>query len=488
MQKISTINIQALLEITEESQNIEFKRLEWDKFVSKIIETIVAMSNTEWWMIVFWIDDPEKTKKEWLERVYWIEENKELFDEIWREIQKIIPPIWNLWNPEYVEIREIQKTVAVLFIPKATQSFHSIKWHVYQRLHKWNKLLTPNEIINLSYAKWFEKAEKELVDVDFDLLNTEYYRDWKTSRNIISWDIKDILFQTWLARKDKDWILKPTRASVLLFALYPTNLMDTKCSVRVFQYSWTFETIWETPNLLWTPKTINWPTIQLIRDSHEYVLSLLRSWISIPSWFKTKYKIPERVIKEAITNAIIHRDYYMKRDIEIKIFEDRIEIQSPWLFPYNITKSNIGKVRAEWYRNDLLVKHLREFSSPPNLDQNEWVRAMRSEMIKQNLYPPIYWTYPILQDSVRVILWNESQPSDWDKIKEYFKNERFITNKIARDITWTIQVNKMSEKLRKWTEKWLLIKIPEDCNIKKSVKYKLTSDIDSWTFQNLFIQ
>jgi ATP-dependent DNA helicase RecG len=55
---------------------------------------------------------------------------------------------------------------------------------------------------------------------------------------------------------------------------------------------------------------------------------LLRSGIFIPSGFTTKYKIPERAVKEAITNAIIHRDYYLKRDIEISIFEDRIEIEN----------------------------------------------------------------------------------------------------------------------------------------------------------------
>jgi ATP-dependent DNA helicase RecG len=44
--------------------------------------------------------------------------------------------------------------------------------------------------------------------------------------------------------------------------------------------------------------------------------------------FINNYKIPERVIKEAITNAVIHRDYYLKRDIEVNIFEDRIEIEN----------------------------------------------------------------------------------------------------------------------------------------------------------------
>ena len=61
-------------------------------------------------------------------------------------------------------------------------------------------------------------------------------------------------------------------------------------------------------------------------------------------------------------------------------------------------------MRADGYRNDLLVKHLREFPEQPNLDRNEGVQAMRNEMNEKDLYDPVYITYPTLEDSVKVIL------------------------------------------------------------------------------------
>ena len=99
--------------------------------------------------------------------------------------------------------------------------------------------------------------------------------------------------------------------------------METKCAIRVLQYTGTLETYSETPNLISVPKTINGPLIKQILDTHEYVLNTLRVGIRIPSGFTNEYIIPERAIKEAITNAVIHRDYYIKRDIEIKFL--RIE-------------------------------------------------------------------------------------------------------------------------------------------------------------------
>jgi hypothetical protein len=68
-----------------------------------------------------------------------------------------------------------------------------------------------------------------------------------------------------------------------------------------------------------------------------------------------------------------------------------------------------------------MVKHLREFPDPPNLDQNEGVRAMRQTMKAASKYPPIFLTYPRIQDAVRVILLNEKAPSEWDKVCDYFK-------------------------------------------------------------------
>ena len=188
----------------------------------------------------------------------------------------------------------------------------------------------------------------------------------------------------------------------------------------------------------------------------------------------TKYQVPERAVKEAITNAVIHRDYYIKRDIEVKIFEDRVEIENPGLFPYNITSTNIGHIRSDGYRNDLLVKHLREFPSPPNLDQNEGVRAIRVEMKDGNLYPPVYWTYPHLNDSVRIILLNEKIASGWEKINHHLILNKYITNEIAREITGIQQRDSMSKILKKWVDKGLLIQIKPSSGYLRTTKYRLS--------------
>jgi len=462
--------IKDILEIPAESPTIEFKRLAEDKVVSKIIETVVAMANTDGGVVMLGIDDPEKTKLKGLDRVYGINENLEVFDALGREIQKIIPPLSGLWPPGIVDVANIDKRVALIFIPKAVDSFRSVNNHVFVRQEKGNRQLTAHEVVKFAYAKGFEKADKGLVEVPFELLKTPYFEEWKQARNINGSTVESILEKTGLARKSDTGKLLPTLASVLLFAEYPSDLTEAKCAIRVFQYTRTIESIGETPNLIGIPKTIQGPLIKQIKDAHEYVLTLLRAGIRIPSGFKAVYQIPERAVKEAITNAVIHRDYYIKRDITVKIFEDRLEVESPGLFPYNITRTNIGRVRAEGYRNDLLVKHLREFPSPPNLDENEGVRAMRKEMAGENLYPPIFLTYP---DSIKVVLFNEHQASEWEKISAYLRKNKYISNEQARNVTAVVQRDKMSYMLRRWVEQGLLIQIKPPSGFKRGTKYKL---------------
>ncbi len=69
-------------------------------------------------------------------------------------------------------------------------------------------------------------------------------------------------------------------------------------------------------------------------------------------------------MKEAILNAVIHRDYRLNRDIVIRVFVDRITVESPGALPGTITPANIERARSK-AGNPLLAQNLREFPVPP---------------------------------------------------------------------------------------------------------------------------
>lgn len=172
-----------------------------------------------------------------------------------------------------------------------------------------------------------------------------------------------------------------------------------------------------------------------------------------------KRAYPERVVKEAIVNAIVHRDYRLNRDIFVRIFDDRIEVENPGLLPGNITPATIAKSGSR-ARNPLIASNLREFPIPPNIDAGEGVRTMFAEMAQADLYPPQYRESREAEvETVTVTLFNASRPSTWDVVSDWLDRRGTIANaelvRIAK-----MDTLKASKQLVAWREQGLLTAVP----------------------------
>lgn len=75
---------------------------------------------------------------------------------------------------------------------------------------------------------------------------------------------------------------------------------------------------------------------------------------------ETDWKIPPRVLRELLVNAIIHRDYTKRNRNEIRIFNDRIEIESQGRLPNTLTIEKI-KAGQKYQRNPILVRFAQDF-------------------------------------------------------------------------------------------------------------------------------
>jgi ATP-dependent DNA helicase RecG len=70
---------------------------------------------------------------------------------------------------------------------------------------------------------------------------------------------------------------------------------------------------------------------------------------------------PEEVIREAVVNALVHRDYLLSAtDIELSIYADRLEIISPGRLPNGITPERM-RVGCRAARNQLLKDVMRDY-------------------------------------------------------------------------------------------------------------------------------
>ena len=96
-------------------------------------------------------------------------------------------------------------------------------------------------------------------------------------------------------------------------------------------------------------------------SAYNFVISKLEKSFSIKNGPKRNetLEIPEEAIREIILNAIVHRNYHINGPTKIAIYDNRIEIFSPGIFPGPIDVQNLQK-GLTYIRNNVICKVFRE--------------------------------------------------------------------------------------------------------------------------------
>ncbi len=111
---------------------------------------------------------------------------------------------------------------------------------------------------------------------------------------------------------------------------------------------------------------------------------------------------PQAVLREAIVNALAHRDYGLKGStVDISVWDDRIETHSPGPLPGYITLENM---RTEHYsRNPRIMRVLQSVGLVE--EYGEGIERMYQEMESRLLEPPVFFA---TDGSVTVALYHRS--------------------------------------------------------------------------------
>ena len=106
-------------------------------------------------------------------------------------------------------------------------------------------------------------------------------------------------------------------------------------------------------------KDIEGKLIGQIEGTERVLKEYLRSETKIEGFKKEEplFEIPVESLREAVINAIAHRNYQLPSQIRVFIFDDRIEIKSPGKLPNTVIVENI-KLGFPLHRNPLIVSFL----------------------------------------------------------------------------------------------------------------------------------
>lgn len=448
---------------------------------AKLIETVVAFANTNGGTIVLGLEDPKRAKGN--KRLLGINRNADNVSHILALITKEIEPPLIGFDHEELDIVNVDGDEDKLVLLKITKSddVHSLKnGDTYTRKGNQNQKIGASEIMRLKYEKGSIKLESEISNLNkFDDLNTSLLQTFKedTSGKGSDWQfLKDNGLAT--KKKGKFYL---TKGGVLLFGKNPSVLLGSKSSIKISRFFGTRQTFTGTPNLVHKPITLEGPLLEQINAAVEYFRDVVKR--SPPklsgSTFKPSLLIPEPAFQEAVTNAVIHRNYSIQNDIQIRFFDDRIEIESPGTYPGHVTPANIRRER--FARNPIIQRTLNRFGDAPNLDIGEGVDRMFKVMKLKNLYEPLYQPPTVFPNSVRVVLFNLQKIEAWDTVSKYLDKNIRITNEQARNITGIVDTVRMSRLLKQWVESGLLKKA-EGKSKKDTHYYKAGQELSAVLF------
>jgi ATP-dependent DNA helicase RecG len=308
---------------------------------------------------------------------------------------------------------------------------------------------TPEKVRRLELTKGIASFESETVNC-----SKRAIIDSPVITNFIKEVVPTSNPEAWLRKQNLLVGEKPTVGGVLIFSEEPQAILPKHCGIKIYRYR-SREQEGHRDLLAEQPITIEGDlysqitsAVQSTKDITERIPRLANEGL------QTVYYPPE-TLHEILTNAVLHRDYSIKDDIHIRIFDDRVEVQSPGRLPANITTENILDER--FARNGALVRILNKFPNPPNKDVGEGLNTAFIKMKELGLKNPVIKE---LENAVLVLIKHEPLTSPSEIIMTYLDENEQIKNAKAREITHVSTDFKMKSIFNKMEKAGLIEKVP----------------------------
>lgn len=385
-------SIETLIE-NGEGTEIEFKEnLPKDDSICK---SICALANTKGGVIIIGVSNDSDIKG--------IEND---FDQLQIKISQLnirVSPTPTIYI-EKVTISQTNKYIATINVQEPTEnSYHTYSGAVYIRVGSTNQRLEGQTQLDFLRNKQLITFDESYTKgVTQSHLNEEKILKYLKLRGMDNYlsdhSLEDFLLNTKLATRNGTYKIK--NAAVLLFADTPTNHFP-QTEINLVKFSGT------EPVNITAQRTIKQDVISSITAVEDFILRYIEKKIDIiPGQLQHQetYEYPLEVIRELIVNAVTHRDYFSNDNIQISIFDNRIEFINPGGLPNGLTDDLFGLISVR--RNPIIYRILKELRYIEGLGSG--IPRVKSLMRERELPEP---EFKYTDRFFRVVLKNNNSTS-----------------------------------------------------------------------------
>jgi ATP-dependent DNA helicase RecG len=293
-----------------ESKTVEFK----ENFDKETIETAVAFANTNGGIVLIGVADNGKIRS--------IQVGRETLRGWANQISQSTEP---MVIPEIKDIQIGGKSIVEIQIKEYPIKPVSTRGRCFRRVGNSNRVMTPQEIAQMHListgTSWDALPARGSSIDDIDLEKVKKYIKNATAGGRRKFEEKDDPFRI-LEKLELLKEKKPTWAAVLLFGKDPQGRLS-QSTVHCGRF--------KQETIIIDDRMVRGNVLEQV----EEVIDFIRKNISVRFAFTGKPKreeiwdYPLEALREAVINAVCHRDYADNSDIQIKVHDDRITIWNP---------------------------------------------------------------------------------------------------------------------------------------------------------------
>lgn len=231
---------------------------------------------------------------------------------------------------------------------------------VFLRVGDKSKKLKFQDRLTLMYAKGLRYFEDEPVygatldDIDMAFVR-EYVRKIGYGKSA-----KEYLLQNKKFAVQKGEEIAVSTAAILLFGKCPQQFFP-RASVRFIRYDGVEAKVGREMNVI-KDVVFEGRLLDQVKSAVDYIKTQMKekTYLGRDGVFVTEEEYGEFVRTEIVVNAVTHRDYGIKgTDIQIKMFDDRLEVDSPGTFAGMVKKDNIRY--THFSRNPKIAAFLKDY-------------------------------------------------------------------------------------------------------------------------------
>ncbi|MFA4888753.1 MAG: helix-turn-helix domain-containing protein [Candidatus Omnitrophota bacterium] len=322
---------------SKESGLVEFK----ETFDREAVETIGAFANTKGGIVVIGVSDKGKIKG--------ISIGKATLSDWTNQISQSTEP---RVIPEIEQVKIEGKEIAIIRIKEYPIKPISVKGKCFRRVGNSNRTMTAQEISEMHLhsigSSWdaFPARGKTVNDIDLKKVARYIKEANANGRRKIEDEPKDVLQKLEFV-KDK----KASWAAILVFGKEPQRPLS-QSAVHCGRFK--------------IDKTQILDDLMIESDlisQVDEVIKFITRHISVRYEFEGKpkrkeiWEYPLEALREAVINAIVHRDYSISSNVQVEIYDDRIEIWNPGgLLPGITVEDLYKKEHKSVTRNKLIAQ------------------------------------------------------------------------------------------------------------------------------------